>query len=93
MAIDPEDEEWRIMQEYYRAIAERMIEAGWCTRAIDTNKDVSFGLTAKGVERMNNLFDALKELDPHTMRQEHVLGLFYFLVLRDEEHNPPESPN
>ncbi len=89
--LDPEDEEWRVTQEYMRAIAERLILAGWGTRAVDTDMGAGFGLTAKGVERMDNLFEALRDLDPHTMREEHIRGLILYLTLRDERKNPPGS--
>jgi len=89
--IDPEDEEWRVQQLCLRAIGERLLLAGWASRVIDSDRGVGIGLTAKGVQRVNNLLNAIKELDPSTMRNEHFQGLFLYLASRWDETHPPSD--
>ena len=84
-----EEEEWRVVQENMRAIGERLLLARWASRVLDTEKGVSIELTSKGIAGMDNLFHALKELGPHTMRAEHAVGLLLFLTLRDARKKPP----
>ena len=88
---NPDDEEWQTTQLFMRAAGERLVLAGWANRVVDTDQGVALDLSAKGIDGMNRLFAAMKDLDPHTMRAEHVMGLFVFLTLRDEHANPPEG--
>ena len=56
MGVDPADEEWRMTQEFMRAAGERLVLAGWATRAVDSDKGAGFELTGKGIDGMDNLF-------------------------------------
>jgi hypothetical protein len=79
-----EEEEWKQTQLYFRAIAERLLSAGWAEQAMDSQGGAGIVLNGKGIDGMDRLFDALKDLDPHTMQAEHLLGLWLHLRSTEE---------
>ncbi len=87
---DEEDEQkWQAVQFQLNAAADLLIRAGWATRAANSPHGAAIELTEKGHERMDHLFEALEELDPQTMRAEHVMGLWLYLTLRDQRTDTP----
>jgi hypothetical protein len=82
--METDDEEWNKTQMQFRAIGERLLLAGWATRVVDTDKGVAISLTEKGTERMDNLSNALRELNPHSFNPDHFMGLLLYLTLRED---------
>lgn len=72
-----------------RAAGDRLLLAGWASRVLATPGGVVVEYNGKGIDGMDNLFQALRDLTPHTMQTEHIVGLFLLLTLRDEKKNSP----
>jgi len=91
MPIDPEEKEWQETKEHLRAIAERFILAGWCTREIDGSEFIGLGLTEKGQQRRDFLVNALREIGFPTLNESETAGFYLFLALEYGKAHPPPS--
>ena len=87
--MNDDDQKWQAVQFQLTAAGDLLVGAGWATRALNFPHGAVIELTATGHERMDRIFEALEELGPHTMRAEHIMGLFLYLTLRDEDAHPP----
>lgn len=88
MSSESEDKKWHKIKQEHAAISERLAGAGWIKESGISEFGAGFRLTEKGIKGMNQIYEALRPLDPHTMRQDHVMGLFNHFFIRDEDIEP-----
>ena len=64
--------------------SERLIQCGWATQSIDSNKGLGIRLTSQGSEGLEDLYAAIQSLDPSTLEQDHMGGIVLHAIARHQ---------
>lgn len=77
-------DELRRTKEIMQRVGERLMLAGWASASIDSEKSLGIRYTEKGSAGMDNLYHAIKDLNPDTLEEDHMIGLILHAILRHQ---------